>query len=473
MAQSRESSLADASKAVLRRKCACGQHTIAGGECESCRKENNSAMLRRATLMVNPPRQDSGSQNRNSKFETQDSPGVPSIVHEVLRSPGQPLDATTRNFFDSRFGHDFSRVRVHTDAQATESAQAINASAYTVGRDVVFDRARYSPNTNEGRQLLAHELTHVIQQTGHLQRSSISPPIEVGAPDDALEREAQQAAIGINADQDENPSIVRRAPAARLQRHVAITGLDEAGPGASLTGGGKEQELWQCMKANPDVCAPDKPLTWANFKGTPNQPFDAFTVAPVKSGPLPSEVCAQRILGRPAKPSIRFRTVLDESKSFVREPFKSANDPTKNGCKPLLDDCQKVMATPGRVYNSPVMNPKCAASAPMPNVQATTLAECTSVIGAACAKRQIDESARLLDHEVGHFDISCALARKANAALDAGGALAAIETAVEKKRDDLYKLYDADTDHGCKPAEQAAWKSDIANDLAKQKITLP
>jgi hypothetical protein len=89
---------------------------------------------------------------------------VPPIVHEVLRSPGRPLDPATRTFMEPRFGHDFSRVRVHTDAKAAESAQAVDALAYTVGRDMVFGAGQYTPGTLVGRRLLAHELTHVVQQ---------------------------------------------------------------------------------------------------------------------------------------------------------------------------------------------------------------------------------------------------------------------------------------------------------------------
>ena len=89
---------------------------------------------------------------------------VSSSVHEALRSPGQPLDAETRAFMEPRFGHDFSQVRVHADTKAAESAQSVNALAYTVGRDVVFQSGAYSPSTYAGRQLVAHELTHVVQQ---------------------------------------------------------------------------------------------------------------------------------------------------------------------------------------------------------------------------------------------------------------------------------------------------------------------
>jgi hypothetical protein len=89
---------------------------------------------------------------------------VPPIVYEVLHSSGQPLDPATRAFMEPRFGNDFSQVRVHTDAKATESAQTLNALAYTVGQDMVFGSGQYTPGTNAGQRLLAHELTHVIQQ---------------------------------------------------------------------------------------------------------------------------------------------------------------------------------------------------------------------------------------------------------------------------------------------------------------------
>lgn len=89
---------------------------------------------------------------------------VPPIVDEALRSPGQPLDATTRAFMEPRFGHEFSRVRVHADEKAGESAQAVNALAYTVGQNIAFAFGQFEPKTAEGRRLLAHELAHTIQQ---------------------------------------------------------------------------------------------------------------------------------------------------------------------------------------------------------------------------------------------------------------------------------------------------------------------
>jgi hypothetical protein len=97
-------------------------------------------------------------------------------MREVLRSPGQPLENGVRTYFEARFGYDFSRVRIHIDADAAESARAIEAQAYTVGDYVAFAKGRYSPDTGEGRRLMAHELSHVVQQnadgaaSGYLQR---------------------------------------------------------------------------------------------------------------------------------------------------------------------------------------------------------------------------------------------------------------------------------------------------------------
>jgi len=101
---------------------------------------------------------------------------VPPAVSEVLRSSGQPLDRSTRAFMEPRFGHDFSSVRVHKDSRASRSAQAINAQAYTVGNDVVFNHGHYAPETNTGRHLLAHELSHVLQQKSSpiIQRKSVA-----------------------------------------------------------------------------------------------------------------------------------------------------------------------------------------------------------------------------------------------------------------------------------------------------------
>ncbi len=81
-----------------------------------------------------------------------------------LPGQGQPLSQPLRDFFNSRFGHDFSHVRIHTDGRAAELAEAIQARAFAVGRDVVFGAGEFEPETSRGQELLAHELAHVVQQ---------------------------------------------------------------------------------------------------------------------------------------------------------------------------------------------------------------------------------------------------------------------------------------------------------------------
>ena len=102
--------------------------------------------------------------SRGSLSSSLASTAIPVAVRDVISSTGQPLDSGTRDFMESRFRHDFSQVRVHTDATAAESARAINARAYTVGSDVAFAANEFAPGTQEGRELLAHELAHTVQQ---------------------------------------------------------------------------------------------------------------------------------------------------------------------------------------------------------------------------------------------------------------------------------------------------------------------
>jgi hypothetical protein len=129
--------------------------------------------------------------------ETLQAPAVSPIVHEVLRSPGQPLDPATRAFIESRFGHNFSGVRVHTDAQARESVAVVNATAYTVGQHVVLGAGQPSPATLAWRHLLAHELAHVVQQ-------SRGGPVPGFTPSAPHERDALAAARAV---EDGSPSV--------------------------------------------------------------------------------------------------------------------------------------------------------------------------------------------------------------------------------------------------------------------------
>ena len=131
----------------LQRACACG------GRCPECQAEQLD-------------QEDKRLQTKRVTASNTRQIAAPPIVREALRSPGQPLDAATKAYFGPRFGHDFSKVRVHSDIRASEAAQAVSAKAFTVGQDIVFGTGQYDPKVSDGSRLLAHELTHVVQQQG-------------------------------------------------------------------------------------------------------------------------------------------------------------------------------------------------------------------------------------------------------------------------------------------------------------------
>ena len=126
--------------------CACG------GTCPTCRAKHSAPQHRRVQMKR------AASAGSAQTF-------APPGVDAVLRSAGQPLDPATRAFMEPRFGTDFSQVRVHTDAAAQQSARDVKAIAYTAGQNIVFGTGRFAPESQEGRRLLAHELTHVVQQS--------------------------------------------------------------------------------------------------------------------------------------------------------------------------------------------------------------------------------------------------------------------------------------------------------------------
>jgi hypothetical protein len=185
---------------VLQRKCACGLHTVAGGECEECRQKREE-MLQRSAVSTAPMN------------------NVLSIVHKVLSSPGQPLDGGTRAFMEPRFGHDFSQVKVHSGERAAESARAVNALAYTVERDVVFGAGQYRPETMEGKRLLAHELTHVVQQ-GNRVMTGKSNELIVGREGDIFEQEANRVSERVVLGQ---PSSTTQSSQLMLHRQSLIS----------------------------------------------------------------------------------------------------------------------------------------------------------------------------------------------------------------------------------------------------------
>lgn len=210
---------------------------------------------------------------------------VPPVAREVLRTPGRPLDAPARSFMEARFGHDFKHVRVHTDERAADSAHALMARAYTVGSDIVFAAGQYAPQSERGTRLLAHELTHVVQQT--------QPGSELGA-----ETRAKASA----------EQIVHGAPADAVQMGGAPPGLYREGEGDSEKRPAPSKETpplqldWSSLPSlmPPSLLTPPqrKPfIDMPSFK-----PAAPFTYTP-PSTKLSSSLMPQQQLGAPLAPT--------------------------------------------------------------------------------------------------------------------------------------------------------------------------
>jgi hypothetical protein len=206
--QTATTSLTPAPSSILQRKCACGNHTVAGGECAACgteknnlqRKANNQSVLGTGfspsrTPFIQPKLTIGASNDpleqeadrvadqvlaapahstvggaplhiqRHARQATERTETAPASVDHVLASTGRPLDPALRQDMETRFGYDFSRVRVHSGGAAEQSARDVKADAYTAGHDIVFGAGRFAPATHEGKRLIAHELTHVVQQS--------------------------------------------------------------------------------------------------------------------------------------------------------------------------------------------------------------------------------------------------------------------------------------------------------------------
>jgi hypothetical protein len=186
-ASRRSSSIAagSGSEGVLQRKCACGNHTVAGTQCPACRQRmtqqtrpglgagddaHEQEADRIAAQAIAGP---GGVRARPAPVQVQrvrsdraaTARGVPDSVERTLADGGRAMPPALREDMERRFGHDFSDVRVHHDGRAAHSAREIGAEAYTFGRHVVFGAGRYDPAGLAGRTLLAHELTHVLQQS--------------------------------------------------------------------------------------------------------------------------------------------------------------------------------------------------------------------------------------------------------------------------------------------------------------------
>jgi Domain of unknown function (DUF4157) len=196
---------------LLERKCACGGTPGVDGECAECR----------------------GNRLQRGYFDRAEPVNEASpIVHEGVQTPGQPLSPETRAFMEPRFAHDFSKVRVHTDAKAAESAQAVHAAAYTIGPDIAFGAEQHAPGTREGRRLLAHELTHVVQQD----RAATEPVARLTAdsPTDTAESEADRTANEVHV--GKSVRVVSNTARLQVQRQDGPSGGGPNPPPSWLSG---------------------------------------------------------------------------------------------------------------------------------------------------------------------------------------------------------------------------------------------
>lgn len=401
---------------------------------------------------------------RSAAAAAPQSAGVaPAAVHVVLSTPGQPLAGAARAFFESRFGHDFSRVRIHHDAAAAASARAVAAHAYTVGPHVVFDTGRYAPETSAGRRLLAHELTHVVQQQAGV-----------------LRREAQTASPLADPEDERNA-----LPEMQLQRAPAIVGYDRAGPKADLGGDHESEQLkriGECLAGkgpDPNECEPGTALTWADFKATPNPAsrFGAVTASSIKAKAVGSQECAGQVLpGGPTGPTRIFQGVFDPARSWVKADVLNAADPAKNGSGTMVRACERAFDQAAAQRKVGVTwalrsDTACPAGAPPTGTPATTKAACKTTIAADFTGSKVADSPRLLKHEQFHFSLSCALTKKANRLLWGGAKFATLDGVIHTLLRSTQQQYDTETHHGCDAASQASWETEIQTGLPKVKLS--
>src|SRR5258708_6511033 len=175
------------------------------GNAPGVTRSNASLLQRQSTLGTHVCVQ------REAVGATTEAP-APSLVREVMESPGRPLDSATRSTMEPRFGFDFSRVRVHTGEEAAESARAMNANAYTAGEHVVFGEGKYTPGVPSGKGLIAHELTHVVQQaSGPVEGTPVADGLSVSHPSDKFEQAARRGDAGSQVAREVSRSTSRRS----------------------------------------------------------------------------------------------------------------------------------------------------------------------------------------------------------------------------------------------------------------------
>lgn len=409
------------------------------------------------------------------------------ITEQINRaaSGGESLDRPEQEFFAPKFGHDFSKVRVHRDAATASLAGRLNATAFTVGSHVFFNSGVYQPRTETGRRLLAHELAHVVQQerglvSRHVQRASISyrqvtwADFKGSAPTGttfSAETSSGFLTPGwrpkVDVTDTKDPCEVEKK---KSTKHTATLSIDPAVFDA-IQATMDQSKSWVLPKyKDPD-------------KHCPTVTTDCETEI-AKQATAASQSCQQVV-----KPC---QDAFDQGSTRYTQKFN--DDEIEVTSKPecstkLVSGCEKAFAK-NQLYE---LSEKCSGTVV---VKAVSKADCsTKKFKEDCTKFYKDWSARLLKHEQGHFDISNVMANKARAdmkvkatkytatATECGRSQANSEavkqfdalnapTELSQRgqdwidlKDTAEKDYDDQTDHGCKQPEQATWDKDIAAGL--------
>jgi hypothetical protein len=295
------------------------------------------------------------------KADAVSNTSAPPIVAQTLQSSNsKPLDSTTRQFMENRLGQDFSQVKVHTDASAVASAQAIKAKAYTSGQNIVFNAGQYAPETNQGKHLLAHELTHVMQQLS-------------GGKSQIQRKEIE---------------------------HRALTWGDFEGNSVS---GGFDAETFTRIKA-PDF-----------NKATPNTAETKTTeVCPVldaKGDPKldakknPKTDFIREVVLTMNTSALEMKAVMNQGKSAAKPSIKTAGGITKaclaeEGLVKNVEKCQTYFKAQNKAKET-------GGSFGSDDVGfATKNSECKTIYLTECEKRHKASADTLLEHEQGHFDLT-------------------------------------------------------------------
>ena len=253
---------------TAQRKCACGGDAGSADLCSECSRKK----LQRSAV---------------EPSKTGEAGIFPPIVRKVLRSPGQALDEATRAYFEPRFGRNFGGVRIHSGPDATESARAINARAYTVGQHLVFGEGEFNPAVLSGRRLLAHELTHTIQQldglganaTGVVQRApnkddnTIDVDLVAVDPKEA-ERLKKEQGIDLPKVSEETYKKLEPAPPDQLSPAKIPTGFHSAAGSAAPCPAAPEATVI------PDTCTIAAPVAGATLPAKEDATLPALDESP-------------------------------------------------------------------------------------------------------------------------------------------------------------------------------------------------